>query len=361
MVFNTATLDLFLCVFIYVVAGENRLRNLILAYTNICLIMYTNFCRKKVNNKAKISPLSQKFLVRDKMKNYLLLLRPLHWIKNIFVLAALIFGQKLFDPLAVSRAIGGFFCFSLAASAVYIFNDIFDRKADSLHPEKSKRPIASGSISIGSAMTISFICAIAAVVGGFMLAQNFAIIILIYIALIVLYSIGLKRTLILDCVVISIGFCLRAIAGAVVVGVSISHWLVICTFALCLFLAFSKRRSEIAQLQENSESFRNTLAGYTPELLAHMLDVTSGLAIVCFLLYATDAVTIEKFGTENLVYTTPLVLYCIFRFSALIQKGKFSGPVQLILKDLPFQTGFLLWVLFCIGIIYTDKLGIGTT
>jgi 4-hydroxybenzoate polyprenyltransferase len=293
------------------------------------------------------------------MKNYLLLMRPLHWIKNIFVLAALVFGQKLLEPLAVGRAIGGFFCFSLAASAVYIFNDILDRSADGLHPEKSQRPIASGRVSISSATIVSISCTVAALVGSFILSQSFAIIILMYIILIVLYSIGLKRTLILDCVIISIGFCLRAIAGAVVVGVSISHWLVICTFALCLFLAFSKRRSEIAQLQENSESFRKTLAGYTPELLAHMLDVTSGLAIVCFLLYATDVETIAKFGTENLIYTTPLVLYCVFRFSALIQEGKFSGPIQLILKDLPFQIGFVLWVLFCIGIIYADKLGTG--
>jgi 4-hydroxybenzoate polyprenyltransferase len=325
--------------------------------------MYTNFIRKKVNNKAKTSPLSRKALAGDKMKNYLLLMRPLDWIKNIFVLAALVFGQKLLEPLAVGRAIGGFICFSLAASAVYVFNDIFDRNADSLHPEKSQRPIASGSVSVGSAMVLSILCAVVAIAGSFVLARNFAIIILIYIMMIVLYSVWLKRTLILDCVVISIGFCLRAIAGAVIVGVSISHWLVICTFALCLFLAFSKRRSEIALLQENSESFRKTLAGYTPELLAHMLDVTSGLAIVCFLLYATDAETIAKFGTENLIYTTPLVLYCVFRFSALIQKGKFSGPVQLIIKDFPFQIGFVLWVLSCIGIIYADRLGIsfGTT
>jgi hypothetical protein len=106
------------------------------------------------------------------------------------------------------------------------------------------------------------------------------------------------------------------------------------------------------------EAFRKTLAGYTPELLAHMLDVTSGLAIVCFLLYATDERTLRVFGTNNLVYTTPLVLYCIFRFSTLIQKGRYSGPVQLILRDRPFQLGFCLWVLFCIVIIYANKLGI---
>ena len=297
------------------------------------------------------------------MKKYILILRPSHWTKNIFVFVGLIFGGKLLGPIdevlwAISRAVGAFFSFSLAASSVYIFNDIVDRRRDSLHPEKMKRPIAAGSIAVSNAAVISFLCAAAAVIGSFMLSRTFAIIILIYIMLVILYSLVLRKIMILDCVVISIGFCLRAIVGAVVVGVSISPWLIICTFALCLFLAFGKRRSEIAQLNENSELFRKTLAGYTPELLAHMLAVTSGLAVVCFLLYAMDDRTLHTFGTNNLVYTTPLVLYCVFRFSALIQKGKFSSPVQFILHDWPFQVGFVLWILFCIGIIYSDKLGI---
>jgi len=289
---------------------------------------------------------------------FLQIMRPLHWTKNMFVFAALVFGQKLYVPSAVGWAIGGFFCFCLAASAVYILNDIIDRKRDRLHPEKCNRPIAAGRVTIGSAVVISALCATVAIVGSFMLARAFAIIILTYIGLMILYSFLLRRIMILDCVVISIGFCLRAIAGAVVVEVFISPWLIICTFALCLFLAFGKRRSEIALLREDSESFRKTLAGYTPELLAHMLDVTSGLAVVCFLLYAMDDRTFRIFGTNNLVYTTPLVLYCIFRFSALIQTGKYSGPVQLILNDLPFQIGFVLWVIGCIIIIYADKLGI---
>jgi len=141
------------------------------------------------------------------------------------------------------------------------------------------------------------------------------------------------------------------------VKVGISPWLVICTFALCLFVAFGKRRSEIAQLGENSEQFRKTLGGYTPELLAHMLDVTSGLAIVCFLLYATDERT-AAVVTDKLIYTTPVVLYCVFRFSALVQKGKYSSPVELIHHDLPFQIGVVLWGLLCAGIVYADKLGI---
>jgi len=289
------------------------------------------------------------------------IMRPQHWTKNGFVFAALIFGQKITVPLAVGRAIGAFFCFCLAASAIYIFNDIIDRKADYLHPEKRKRPIAAGSVSIGTAALVSALCAAAAIVGSFALARSFATVILAYIVLMIIYSLLFKKMMILDCVVISVGFCLRAIAGAIVVGVFISPWLIICTFALCLFLAFSKRRGEIILLRENSESFRETLASYTPELLAHMLDVTSGLAVVCFLLYTMDDRTLRIFGTNNLVYTTPLVLYCIFRFSLLIQQGRFSDPLQLMYKDLPFQIGLVLWVLSCIIIIYADKLGFGGT
>jgi 4-hydroxybenzoate polyprenyltransferase len=246
----------------------------------------------------------------------------------------------------------------LAASAVYILNDIIDRQRDRLHPEKSKRPIASGRVAIGSALVVSVLCAAVSITAAFLLGRAFASIILIYIMLMVFYSLLLRRIMILDCVVIAIGFCLRAVAGAVVVEVFISQWLIICTFALCLFLAFGKRRSEIALLRQDSESFRNTLTGYTPELLAHMIDVTSGLAVVCFLLYAMDDKTFQIHGNNNLVYTTPLVLYCIFRFSSLIQTGKYTGPVQFILNDLPFQIGFVVWIVASVVIVYADKLGI---
>lgn len=285
-------------------------------------------------------------------------MRPLHWSKNIFLFAALVFGHKLNESLAVGRAIGGFFCFCLAASVVYILNDIIDRHRDSLHPEKCKRPIASGRLKVGSAFLFSVLCAAVAITAAFGLNPKFAAIILVYIVLMIFYSILLRRIMILDCVVISTGFCLRAVAGAVVVDVFISPWLIICTFALCLFLAFGKRRSEIAMLQEDSELFRNTLSGYTTELLAHMIDVTSGLAVVCFLLYAMDDRTFVTFGNNHLVYTTPLVLYCIFRFSSLIQTGKYLGPVQFILHDLPFQIGFVVWVIASVVIVYADKLGI---
>ncbi len=316
----------------------------------------------RVNYWFKIGRLCN-IVVGNTMKPYLSIMRFSHWSKNVFLFVGLVFGGKLLGPinqtiLAISSAVGGFICFSLASSAVYIFNDINDRKTDQQHPEKSKRPIAAGNISIGSAAFIASLSVVIAIVGSFVLNHRFAIIVLMYIILMSLYSIILKKIMILDCILISIGFCLRAVAGAVVVGVLISPWLIICTFSLCLFVAFGKRRSEIAQLRENSELFRNTLAGYTPELLAHMLDVTSGLAIVCFLLYAMDDRTLRIFGTNNFIYTIPMVLFCVFRFSALIQQGRYSGPVELILGDLPFQISFILWVVACVVIIYADNLGI---
>ncbi len=285
------------------------------------------------------------------------ILRPVHWVKNGFVFAALVFSRQLAGPFdavlwAVGQAVGAFFCFSFASSAVYIINDIMDRRTDSVHPERRNRPIAAGRVTVSTASAVAAGCVLLALVGSLLLSGALAAIVLGYVLLMVFYSLGLKHVMILDCVMIAAGFCLRAVAGAVVIDVFISPWLVICTFALTLFLAFSKRRGEIAQLQANSEAFRKTLGAYTPELLAHMLDVSSVLAVACFLMYAMDYRTRELFGSNELVYTTPVVLYCIFRFSALTQKGSYSDPVTLIVHDRPFQIGFVLWVVLCIGIIY---------
>jgi 4-hydroxybenzoate polyprenyltransferase len=302
-----------------------------------------------VNAQSEVAP--------GPLTEYLRILRPVHWIKNVFVLAALVFSRQFAAPLpemlwAVGRAVGAFVCFCLASSAVYIFNDLMDRQTDSIHPERAGRPIAAGRVAVRAAAALAAGCALVALLGSLALSVPLAAVILAYVVLMVLYSGGLKRVMILDCAIIAAGFCLRAVAGAVVIDVFISPWLVICTFALTLFLAFGKRRSEIAQLQENSEAFRKTRGEYTPELLAHMLDVSSVLAVICFLLYAMDYRTRELFGTNDLVYTTPLVLYCIFRFSALTQKGQYSDPVQLIVHDRPFQIGFVFWAALCVVIIY---------
>jgi 4-hydroxybenzoate polyprenyltransferase len=303
-----------------------------------------------------VNPKPQIAACKSEPLDLLRILRPVQWVKNVFVFAALIFSGRVVAPWAeslpaVGRTLSAFVCFCLASSAVYIFNDIMDRRTDSVHPERRSRPIAAGRIAVATALSIGIALASLAILGSFFVSLWLQVIVETYLLLMVLYSIGLKRVMILDCAIIALGFCLRAVAGAVVIDVRISPWLVICTFALTLFLAFSKRRGEIAQLQEDSEAFRKTLGDYTPELLAHMLDVSSVLAVVCFLLYAMDSRTQGVFGTNYFVYTTPVVLYCIFRFSALTQKGVYSDPVRLILKDRPFQIGLVLWAVLCMGII----------
>jgi decaprenyl-phosphate phosphoribosyltransferase len=281
------------------------------------------------------------------------LLRPVHWVKNTFVFAALVFSGHLIGPSEdVLRVVGAFVCFSLAASSMYIVNDIVDRRTDGVHPQRRNRPIASGRVKVPAAVLLALACALAALAGGFILSVGLYAILGLYLVLILLYSFGFKRVMILDCVVIAVGFCLRAAAGAVVINVFISPWLTICTFALCLFLAFSKRRGELALLAADSEAFRKTLGQYTPELLSHMVNVTSVLAVTCFLLYTMDSRTRTLIGTDGLVYTTPVVLYCIFRFSALMQNGTYCDPVRLITRDRAFQIGILLWVVLCIGIVY---------
>lgn len=297
------------------------------------------------------------------MSDLIKLLRPSHWSKNIFVFAALIFSQKLCagckeSVIASLSSLYAFICFCLASSAIYIFNDIIDRKIDQSHPIKKNRPIASGAVSVQKAAVLSIICFFAAAIGSFLLLPQFGFIILLYVFLNVLYSLKLRNTLILDVIIIAIGFVLRAVSGAVAIGVEISPWLIICTFALCLFLGFGKRRSEITMLKDDSANFRSTLGLYTPELLVHMLTVSSTLAVLSFLLYAMDDLTISRFGNNHLVWTTPMVLYCIFRFSALIQKGIYAGPVELIIKDKPFQVFFILWVIACLFIIYGKNLNL---
>jgi len=291
------------------------------------------------------------------------LMRPTHWVKNIFVFAALVFGRKLFGPvdevlLSIGSAVGGFLCFCMASSAAYIFNDIIDRENDKSHPEKCKRPIAAGQVSIGQGAFLAGLCVLAALFCSYLLSMSLTVVIAAYLILSTIYTLLLKDVMILDCIIISVGFCMRAVAGAIVVGVYISPWLIVCSFTLCLFLAFGKRRSEMVMLGDDGHEYRKTLAGYSMELLDHMLDVTSGLAIMCFLLYSMDSRTEKLFGTTNLVYTSPLVMYCVFRFSALIQRGKYSGPVKIIISDRLFQIGFVFWAVACTAIIYADKLGL---
>ncbi|MBU0616091.1 MAG: UbiA prenyltransferase family protein, partial [Planctomycetes bacterium] len=233
---------------------------------------------------------------------YLQLLRPSQWSKNLFVFAGLVFGRKLTGPDAASSmrvTLLAFACLCLISSAVYIVNDIHDRHEDKLHPRKRYRPIASGAVSIAAAATLVAALLLIGLGGGWLFDRAFGLVATTYLVLQIGYTFGFKHAVILDVIVIGLGFVLRAVAGVVVLeGVEISPWLVLCTFTLCLFMGFSKRRCELNALAENGATsagqHRKTLSIYTPDLLNHMTTLTAGIAIVSFMLYTIDDRTIDR-------------------------------------------------------------------
>lgn len=295
------------------------------------------------------------------MNPYIQLLRPPQWIKNVFVFAALVFGAKRGDPAAAGHAFLAFAVFCLASSAGYAFNDVLDRERDQHHPVKRERPVARGAVSVPAAILLSLLCGLAAVSVAFLwLPKLFLVTVLAYWLATMTYSVWLKHLLILDVVTIAMLFVVRALAGAVAVEVRISPWLMVCTFMLCLFLGFGKRRSEIAAIHDadTAGTHRATLRGYNLELLNHLLSSSGGMAIISFLLYTMDTGTPSDFPKQYLLYTIPLVVYCIWRYASLITTGERMGPTDIIISDRPFQLAVVLWcVLAGILVAWGDRIG----
>lgn len=284
---------------------------------------------------------------------YLQLLRPAQWIKNLFVFAALLFGNAFGKAIgrlsAIELSLLAFVVFCLASSAGYIFNDILDRHRDRLHPMKKDRPIASGAVSIPLALVMMVGLVLVAMGISFLLPPWFWPTVAAYLVLSVAYTLFLKHRMILDVVIIAILFVLRAIGGAAAIQVEASPWLLICTFMLCLFLGFGKRRCEIAVIGdlEAIREHRPILVRYTPHLLTHMLSTSGGMAIITFLLYTLDTSHRSPFESKkhHLVYTLPLVVYGIYRYAMLIEMGKAIGPSDLVIKDPPFLVAIVLWAI----------------
>jgi len=293
----------------------------------------------------------------NKISAIIRLLRPFHWSKNIFVFAALIFASQnqLFSLSKVLTTVYAFICFCMLSSVVYVLNDIHDVEYDRQHPTTRCRPLAAGMISIPLACAIAGLLFIVGLGGSFWLNVLLGLVAVGYLILNCLYSWWLKNHVIVDVMCIAIGFVLRALAGVVAIEVPLSPWLLVCTFTLCLFVGFGKRRCELAvtnnDYQLASEN-RPVLERYSLELLGHLLTVSAGLAITTFLLYTMDPQTSQKFGTNYLIYSSPFVIYGIFRFAALIQTGKFGGPMEIFAEDRPFQVSIGLWIVLVTVIVH---------
>lgn len=298
------------------------------------------------------------------MRRYLELLRAHHWIKNAAVLVALPFGWLEFGASCTTGMVLAVIAFCLASSAVYALNDVLDRAEDLHHPVKRNRPVARGAIAPGGALLFALLLALAALgVSLTVPGHGFLLAVAAYLVLMIAYTLALKHQAVLDVIVIACGFVLRTVGGAAAVGVFVSPWLVVCTFTLCLFLGFGKRRSEVHTINhvEAAARHRRTLPSYTPDLLNQLLSTSAGVALVTFLLYIMDrdplpgqTVVYEK---RALLYTFPLVAYGLFRYAILVETGKVSGPTDIILKDRPLLVLILIWILTCSAIIMLNPVG----
>ena len=278
-------------------------------------------------------------------------LRPKQWTKNLLLFAGLLFSKSLFQVPLLLKSLGGFAVFCVLSGTVYLVNDLLDLEQDKAHPLKSKRPLASGRLPVPLAMVSAIFLGGIGVVSSFLLGTSFGLIAVVYFILMAGYTLKLKHMVILDVIVLAMGFVLRAIAGATVIHVTISSWFLVCTTFLALFLGLGKRRHEIVLLGEGAQSHRKILGEYSPYLLDQMVAVVTASTVMAYALYTTAAETVEKFGTRNLLFTLPFVLYGVFRYLYLVhQKNMGGSPEQILIQDRPMILNILFY-LAAVGII----------
>ncbi|HVN67133.1 MAG TPA: decaprenyl-phosphate phosphoribosyltransferase [Candidatus Sulfotelmatobacter sp.] len=287
------------------------------------------------------------------MRPLLRSLRPNQWTKNFFVFAGLVFSLKLSELPLLLTVSAAFLIFCALSSAIYLINDVNDAQSDRKHPTKKNRPIAAGQLSPTLALIAAALLAALALLAAVCLNLAFALTAFAYFALMVFYTFLLRDIVILDVFCIAAGFVLRAVAGVVVINVLLSPWLVICTILLSLFIALGKRRHELVTLAGGAIEHRRILDEYNPQLLDQLISAVAGSTVMAYSLYTLWPETIAKFGTHNLVYSIPFVLYGIFRYLYLIYKKEKGGkPEELLLTDIPLLADILFWIGALLVIIY---------
>ena len=280
-------------------------------------------------------------------------MRPRQWSKNVFVFAGIVFAGRLFDRGAEIRVLACFALFCAASSAVYLANDVADRESDAHHPRKRLRPIPSGRLSPTAATVAAAILAAAALFAARALNRATFALAAAYLLGTGAYTLGLKRVFILDVMIVAAGFVVRAAAGAACIDAEISPWLLVCSFLLALFLALGKRRAELVLLGPEASTHRTALGKYSVPLLDSWLTALAGAAIVSYALYTQSPRTVEHFGTANLVYTVPFVIYGLFRYQhQVLQRDAGGDPGNVLLRDRALWVALAGWAVSAAAVIY---------
>ena len=288
------------------------------------------------------------------MGYYLKALRPEQWSKNLIIFAGLLFAREFTNSALIFKAGIAFVLFCLASSAVYLINDLIDIERDRHHPQKSKRPIASGKIGKTEALSVSIPLMLISLIGSaVLLNEYFFTAVASYIVLNILYSLSLKKVVIIDVMSIAAGFVLRAVGGAVAINVEISAWLVACTTLLALFLGFGKRRQEIVLLEQNAAEHRGILDKYSVTFLDQLISIVTAATIIAYAFYTLSGDVKIKLGVRHLELTIPFVIYGIFRYLYLIHKKDAGGsPTRILYTDPPILICVLLWIASVLLLMY---------
>jgi len=272
------------------------------------------------------------------------LLRPHQWLKNGFVFVGLLFGHAWRDAAPVQAALAAFVAFCLLSSAVYVFNDLADREQDRRHPEKKKRPLASGAVGVPAALALATACLLGGLVLAFA-ASEAPWIFVAYLLMNVAYNLGAKHIVVLDVFIIAAGFMLRILAGTVGIGIPPTHWLLLCGLMLTLFLGFAKRRAELEALPEDSAGHRRVLEHYSAPMLDQFIGLAATGTVVSYALYTVSAETIELHGTPWLIASVPFVLYGLLRYLFLLhRRGGGGDPARELLRDRHLVLAFVGWL-----------------
>jgi len=289
------------------------------------------------------------------MKDIIKLLRIEQWIKNTFVFLPLFFDKRLTDWDAFVSTLFAFISFSFIASSVYCINDILDRETDKTHPDKRFRPIASGKVTVKNAFTLSTILAFTSIIISILTQSNYNLMLLIlfYLTVNLLYSLYLKHFAIIDVFIIALGFVLRVYAGGLSGNVILSHWIVLITFLLALFLGFAKRLDDVVLFNNTGNLVRKNIAYYNKTFLTSIMIITSTITMVSYIMYTLSETVMSRFGSENIYLTSFFVLLGIFRYLqlTLVENGS-ANPTKVLFKDRFVIISIIMWILSFIIIIY---------
>jgi 4-hydroxybenzoate polyprenyltransferase len=279
-------------------------------------------------------------------------MRPEQWLKNGFVLAPIVFSGLVGDADAWLRTILAVIAFCAASSAVYLVNDVIDREADRSHPIKKSRPIASGEVSVATALVVAAFLVAAAIGIALWLGGWLPAVLAAYVVLVLLYSAVLKRAVFLDVLVVAAGFVLRVVGGAVAINVPVSRWILVVAYLLALYLALGKRRSELVLLGGEAGNHRAVLGHYTLPMVDQAISVVLGATVLAYALYTVAPDTVAKVGSEGLLATVPIVLYGLFRYLYLLHKHELGGsPTRALLTDRPLLVCVVIWLVVAAYVI----------